>query len=359
MARFDPALEPYVRASADDSDRALAELLGGATERTIRGIIHRTLGSRGSVGAGRDEADDVHADVVVQLIARLRRLKEAPEEAPIERFAAYVASTAYRTCYSCLRRVYPERARLKSRIRYALASDARFAMEADAVGIWRCALAAETVPAADPEAASRFARDPVAFARDAISQDPVDRTRRDAASLIEPVLRRLGQPIDVDALVDALAAIAGIDERPHTRVSIDDPDHDIDVVDGGASVAQTLMDRQYLALLWDEVRDLPVRQRHAVLLNLRDEDGQGALPLLPLTGIASIREIAAVLEMPAEELARLWRELPLDDERIGQRLGATRQQVINLRKSARARLGRRMLKAGPRNPTRTGNTGRN
>ena len=45
----------------------------------------------------------------------------------------------------------------------------------------------------------------------------------------------------------------------------------------------------------------------------------------------------------AEELAGMWNSLPLDDRGIAERLGITRQQVINLRKSARARLARRMV----------------
>jgi hypothetical protein len=45
--------------------------------------------------------------------------------------------------------------------------------------------------------------------------------------------------------------------------------------------------------------------------------------------------------MTADDLAGLWHELPLDDRRIAERLAVTRQQVINLRKAARARLARR------------------
>jgi hypothetical protein len=44
----------------------------------------------------------------------------------------------------------------------------------------------------------------------------------------------------------------------------------------------------------------------------------------------------------AEEFANLWNELPLEDASIASLLGVTRQQVINLRKSARERLTRRM-----------------
>jgi DNA-directed RNA polymerase specialized sigma24 family protein len=100
--------------------------------------------------------------------------------------------------------------------------------------------------------------------------------------------------------------------------------------------------RTRLRRLWSEIRQLPPRQCAALILNLRDEQGKGAVVLLPLTGTASMRQIAAVLEMPAARFAQLWNRLPLDDAAIGEMLGATRQQVINLRKAARARLARRM-----------------
>jgi hypothetical protein len=46
--------------------------------------------------------------------------------------------------------------------------------------------------------------------------------------------------------------------------------------------------------------------------------------------------------MSMAELSEIWGRLPVDDHTIAERLGLTRQQVINLRKSARARLARRM-----------------
>jgi hypothetical protein len=52
--------------------------------------------------------------------------------------------------------------------------------------------------------------------------------------------------------------------------------------------------------------------------------------------------VAQALEMPEEQMANLWYDLPLEDAVIAQLLGCTRQQVINLRKAARARLRRRM-----------------
>jgi len=62
----------------------------------------------------------------------------------------------------------------------------------------------------------------------------------------------------------------------------------------------------------------------------------------PSTGTASLRQLAAALEMSDESFAALWNELPLEDAKIAELLGLTRQQVINARKSGRERLARRL-----------------
>jgi hypothetical protein len=90
------------------------------------------------------------------------------------------------------------------------------------------------------------------------------------------------------------------------------------------------------------MRLLPLNQRAALLLNLKDADGRGCIALFPATNVATLRELAEALEMKAERLAELWNELPLEDAKIAELLKLTRQQVINARKSARERLARRL-----------------
>jgi hypothetical protein len=46
--------------------------------------------------------------------------------------------------------------------------------------------------------------------------------------------------------------------------------------------------------------------------------------------------------MTPESFAELWNDLPLEDAKIAELLGLTRQQVINARKSGRERLTRRL-----------------
>jgi hypothetical protein len=81
-------------------------------------------------------------------------------------------------------------------------------------------------------------------------------------------------------------------------------------------------------------------------LSLRDQQGRSVLALLPVAGIAGIRQIAEALDIDAERLLEIWEELPLEDSKIGRQLSVTSQQVVNLRKSARERLARRTKTPG-------------
>jgi hypothetical protein len=94
-----------------------------------------------------------------------------------------------------------------------------------------------------------------------------------------------------------------------------------------------------LELLWREVLGQTVRHRNALLLSARGPSGAAVWLVVDL-GVASFREVAGALETSPEELAELWNRLPLDDREIAARLGLDRQQVINLRCTARERLAR-------------------
>ena len=84
------------------------------------------------------------------------------------------------------------------------------------------------------------------------------------------------------------------------------------------------------------------RQAAALLLNLRDASGRGVIELLFALELAQHDQIAVALGWTQAELSVLWERLPIEDNEIAELLGATRQQVINLRKVARERLERRM-----------------
>jgi DNA-directed RNA polymerase specialized sigma24 family protein len=287
-------------------------------------------------GPGMADLDDVHAGVLLRLAGHLRALgARRTTPAPIRVFGSYVAVIAHNACHAFLRERSPQRARLRSRTRYVLTRDPRLALWEGSGREWLCGLASMRDGAWNPESVARLAEmgaqvAPIAF-----------------PDLVLAVLERLAVPARFDDLVDALAAILGIsDDRPSSREDDGEATPAREIADPAPSAEEALHRRSFLTRLWSEIRELPPRQRAALLLNLRDADGRGMIGLFPITEIATVGEIARALEWPESRLQELWDSLPRDDEWIAGLLGLTRRQVINLRKCARERLARRLRKEG-------------
>ncbi len=330
----DPVLQAYFEAPDDaQADLELERLLTVVAAPVIRDVLRGRL-----YGASeRERADDLTQDALLQLTRRLRSLRHpASTETPIEQFKAYVAVVTLRVCDAFVRRRFPERHRLRNRIRYVLTRHPACALEASPDGLW-CRLRAW------PGGAVATSGDRLRALTATPSLVPVlaraDAARVPLADIVPAVLEWAGGPVALDALTSALADILGVhDNHGDARVR-------------GASSADTLAvpsshdtrveARSYLRWLWTEVEALPVRQRIALLLSLRDENGGGVLPLFVLTGVATFAALCTALEVDPAELRIIWPTLPADDTTLAVRLGATRQQVINLRKAARHRLMRR------------------
>lgn len=113
-----------------------------------------------------------------------------------------------------------------------------------------------------------------------------------------------------------------------------------EMLDDAPQPQEALAARQMLELLWSEIGALPLPQRRALLLQVHDENGGSAIHLLVFTGVATLDEIAAVLDYTRAEAEALWDRVPMPDLAIAGLLGITRPQVISLRRSARERLER-------------------
>lgn len=327
--QIDHTLIPFLRAEEEsESEKLLVSLITEQAEPLIKEIIGyklRTFSHQD--GLSNQEAEDVRSNVVLNLIARLREIKFDPARI-INNFRSYVAVTTYNACNEHLRQKYPQRHALKNQLRYLFSHHPKLATWEDQRKQTVCGYTSWRD--ADKKCASLDLVNRVAGE---------SHHSRDLIEMVTEALDTLDAPVEFDDMVSIIAQWTGISElSKQTNNSITERE----AVDPRPTIDKTIEQRLFLERLWEEICQLPARQRVALLLNLKDEQGNNQLAMFPLTGVASARQIAAALDMSNEEFARLWNDLPLEDRIIAERLSITRQQVINLRKSARERLARRM-----------------
>jgi len=293
----------YGSDAATVSDAAVTELIAAAQPH-VAAILSRYRGL-----LAPEVLDDVGSTVMLRIV---RRLRSAANE-PIASFEDFVATITFNCVNDVLRDRAPERTQLKDRVRRMLVRSERLAS-------WHLR---DGIAAGFIEWRGR----PVQELRTDV---PLDRD--DLEGAVIALLEANGGPLRLDAIVDALVTAWGVADVDAV------PIHGIEI----AAAADDAEARDELRLVLREIGELRLPQRQVLLLNLRDHNGASAIELFVLLGIATIDEIAAALEMKAEALATLWNSLPLDDNTIAARLGMTRQQVINLRRTARERLARRL-----------------
>src|SRR5205085_681932 len=347
VPRNDVVLLPYLQASDERAASAVLEkLICEKAQPIIHEVIHGKLriGHSPNSDLTDDEAADLAGEVMLKLLRRLRELRYNLTEQAIENYRGYIAVTAYHACDGYLRKKYPHRHSLKNQLRYVLTHHEGFAVWESAGGVWLCGFARwrDGQRAARQSKLREFVERP--GASDCCAKQAGEKLH--PPDLLAAIFEYTGEPVELDNLVSAVAELWHVKDQVSRSNSIE--------ADTPASAAHTetsdqletkIDQRTHLEQLWAEICELPLRQRVALLLGLRDAQGRGVLALLPLIQIASLRQIAEALSMPAESLASLWNQLPLEDSAIAEALGVTRQQVVNLRKCARERLRRRTRKA--------------
>ena len=306
---MDSLLDTYLAAGGEDTEKLLEDLLVEEAEPRIRKVILRKLGPE------CPDLDDICAEVLVEAAAQLRAWKDPGTRRRVASFADYVAACSFNAASEYLRRKHPRWRRMRDRIQYLLRHDPRLAVWQSARGWlggvvrWKGQNSVAPVPSLDDCERAR-------------SLQPADS--------LHAVLRIAGGAVELDALVELAAHLWGEVLDQHGPVDMEPS--------ASPRFDEQIDQRRYAERLWQEIVALPQKQRQALLLNFT-ADG---LDVFLLFGVISFRSFADAVAIEAQELASLWKNLPLDDLTIAARLQATRQQVINLRKSARKRLANRL-----------------
>lgn len=347
-------LDERLRPLMDADDEQYKVLLDDVITRHALPLVETIIGSKLKVYSGQRfsqpekvDVEDLCHESIANLISHLNNLRSGQNESAIRGLGEFVAKISFNVYNSYLRRKYPLRHRLKRRILYVLKTR-------EDLDLWK---EAHQKVAGQPgwkdiaqaqnhsDALLAIRQDERSFVVERLEGMPLDKLPLD--HLLSKLFDWIGHPVEIDLLVDVVARLQGIVDQPkeediRTAESRERkerlPNHPPDKF-------SQMEQREYLKRAWGEIILLPIRQRKALLLNLRLKDGDGVIDALPICQIASPGEIAGALEIRIEELERIWDQLPLPDARIAEMLGIQSQAVINLRKSARERLARRMEKA--------------
>jgi hypothetical protein len=318
----DRALWPVIDAPDDWSrEAALEVLLVEEVKPVVATILQRFRRMEPDLHV--EDLEEISSLAAIKLIRKVRAAALYEEHA-VRVLGDYLATLTYNALYDFRRHRYPERHRLKRNLRYLLTRDPAFALWETPQSVVAGLSPWKGQPPNPAALLTRFS------ATDAMREKARPR------EALQAILQRIGDPVAFDRLVDLVAELWDVRD-----VVVES---DIDPVDDQPDQLSSLEQREYLENLWSEIRELPDAQRTALLLNLRDSGGGNALTLFLLLNIAGVAEVARMAGLSEEELNELWETLPLDDFTIAARLRLTRQQVINLRKSARTRLARRMAK---------------
>lgn len=315
---------------ADKHDLFVAEVLEPLTTKVIRPIVRRHL--RVSLRPEDTHFDNQNAleligDIQASLLAALQPERNGNGLVNIEAYATTVTRNA---CSQYLREKFPVRTNQESALRYFLSHTDGLDVWQDEVKRWLCGRAEWRNDSAAPVPINGAASDVKVSG---------GTNREKYTAIVEAVFNTAAAPVLLDDMVDHVMVLLGIGER----IEIGDSSDTFD--DSGLNLIQSLDESVQshletvarLKVIWNTIRAMPAVNRKALLLNLKDTGG-GLLAVLPLNGVADVSEIAEALKLSLEEFESIWETLPWSDLQIAEHLGMTRQQVINLRQSARARL---------------------
>ena len=343
-SQIDRSLLPFLEASnASEEAAALARLDAEQIEPTIRrglGYKLRFYHPQGEQHL-RSKFEEIYNDIQLRLLKRLRALKEDPERNLIGNLRGYVATVTRNTCDEYLRQRYPLRRSLRDRIRHHLLTHTEFALWEDAEHNWYAGLSGWQ------DLDRKMTGELTSELQERLQTEfqTVDVQHLQLHDLLTTIFGIAHARLDLDQLTELVAGFWGIEDHSAEPLETDSYYSLDKQLAADINLATIIERRQSLQLVWREICQLPRRQRVSLLLNLRNPNGINVITLLPVTGVATFEEIAQALEIPAAEFEQLWAQLPLDDLHLAAYLGATRQQVINLRKTARERLLKRMRRA--------------
>ena len=298
----------------------------------IRQVLRRRLGlyvSAQGVSKTDRDAEDLYQEALKRMVEMLHGDRRALTK--IENFERYVGRVAANICNDFLRSKHPNRARLKNALRDVFRRHSDLASWQDqdeslcGFALWRNT-GKKAISADDVETklnaflAERFAGEDVRAAS--------------LLRIVTEVFHWIGGPVQIDMLVRMVAYVRDIKEQP--AKSLDDvaTEFEINSWRSARSAHSDLEAHELLERLWHLVKQLTPRERDAFVLRFQSDAGKNLFSALLAAGIVDLKDLAEVMGRTEEDLARLWKLMPMDSAAVANELRTSRENIYKWRSRA-------------------------
>ena len=327
---LDERLLAYFHSADEETTQQQLEYL---LDRVAKPIIHRIVrrSERLTVSSRHESSvQDVVAETLVKLLARLRILKANPQRRVISNFDGLVATITYRSIADHLRTRNRQRTNLEKKIRRLFAAN-------NDLSIWKDSqseLVSGYIAWRSDEKQFTASRYPSpAELSAALGEARFKSGKTNTAELILLLLNNVHGPIRFKDLIEAISET--VFAQHLNRHEVNDPPP-ITPIEEAVDVGEN---RRLLERLFAEIQKLGIEQRKSLLLNMTDSYGY-SIEWFAFTGIAKEAQLAELLQVSVEEFRLLLNDLPMTDKQIAKQLGISPTKVANIRKAVRDRLAR-------------------
>jgi len=299
------------------------ELLVIHVRPIIRQMLQQRLGlyvNAQGVNTTNHDAEDLYQEAMARTVEVLHADQRLL--ITIQNFERYVGRIVANICVDYVRSKHPTRARLKDALRYVLRRHAD-------LGSWQyhdallCGFAAWRNTGKRPLDVSDIDTKLNAFLAARFAHDDVKVAR--LSRVVRELFDWIGGPVEVDVLVRMLSYIRDI--REQQIESLDDVELENSFRSSIGSAESNVETHELLGQLWRVVRRLTPMQRDAFALRFCDQDGRNLFTVLRAAGIVDWTDLAEGMGRSAADIARLWKEMPMDSATVARELRTSQANV--------------------------------
>jgi hypothetical protein len=326
--------------SGKDSRSGIDDLIASYADPIIKKIILQKMGLYSNSAWKsiiRYESEDLYQTVLMKLVGVLGSKHPSFLDQNPDEIKRYVATVAYNVCNDFIRERYPERHRLKDKLRDLLKRHPDFSYwyiadrllcgfsnwigrtESSKVATLICYLDENGIVT---ELEGLNVKDLVGFR---------------FSKLIAELFCWFDGPIEIEHLVYITAKLQGVRDEPIE--SIDNEDFPVwKIADYTNTCYERVEVRELLHRFWGGICTLPLTQRKTILITCFDHTGESLLHSLIYEKIVAISQIYQVLAMTREELISIWDKLPMDTSTAALELGTNNRMIAKWRHRALKKL---------------------